>query len=235
MPLPDQDNISAGDFTVICAPGWACTAPLSSWLSLPVRTVSHLEQAPYLLGEGDASALVPEGRWGLLTWSMGSWTGTLMSRSWSGNPPVFWLALSPFADLIGGGALVSAQAHRVLCASFEKDPVATVDFFIRRNGGSGDWFREEDVAANRGIFARTLRLLGGPGPRPAASLRTPILAVHGAEDRLVSGRMAADFARFSMNGETVSMETLGHAMLYEEPPKLLFAAARLREALCGPR
>ena len=192
--------------------------------------LTYERQLPLLEGREAAQILLPrEEPWGLVTWSMGTWAGALLSKVWGLRAPRFWLALSPFLDLVGPGCRVSVEAHRVLLLSLKNEPLRTLEFFGGHNGAKVPWFSAERVLELREEFERGLELLGRPGPRPVPSPGARVIAALGREDRLVSPAQAEAFAALHSGASVLLLQGLGHGLFYEEPAQV---AALLAELGC---
>jgi pimeloyl-ACP methyl ester carboxylesterase len=89
---------------LLCCPGWSGQRSLQTWMGRDATCVPHVDQWEHLKRDEDWEAWIPNRPWGLVTWSMGTWTGLWLldklMNSQAHELPKYWIALAPFVSLV---------------------------------------------------------------------------------------------------------------------------------------
>jgi len=190
-------------------------------MGMPMQTIDHFQQLDYLLSDDkDLSKLVPSSPWGCITWSMGTAMGMKLSHHWQFNPPLFWIALSPFLHFVGEKSANTFQQVQQLKASLLSNPETTLKLFTRGHGVKQTWMDQEITREKVTLLARSLDRLCEPMPRPHAEMNIDIHAIYGARDSLVNEWMVAEFVAMTQAKLHTPLEGVSHALFYEQPQTL---------------
>lgn len=208
-----------------CFPGWASSIEIDHFCGYPAMCFSHNRQLDLLTGKQVPETLsneLPEDEdWVLVTWSMGGWTGLILSAYWR-LPPRAWIALSPFYEFCGDGKPGHDDLQRLICA-WKVAPERCLKLFDRANGAMCPWRQKTDILPE---WEDSLVRLGQPAPKPEALIDVPLLAARGSRDTLSTRRSLEEFLQLFSTSESVELEQHGHGLFYEQPEELERALSR---------
>jgi pimeloyl-ACP methyl ester carboxylesterase len=218
---------------LLCFPGWSGQRLVKNWMERDSRCIPHSEQWLAITGEGAWEDWVPEQEWGMVTWSMGTWTGLWLLSRLKLRLPKYWIALSPFVRLVAADPRemvvhekaddvkyrTTSSALEKLITAFDRRPETTLSMFAKQQGAVEPWAGCEWESGTLDLLGRSLRsLLGDPPFFLGSEKQVPTRVVLGKNDRLVSVSMAKFFAELVQADEFHLLEGRGHDLFYEGLP-----------------
>ncbi len=201
---------------ILCFPGWSYSLKIKEWFGHEVECIDHFEQMDLLTDKEKIKSLLPKNeKWGLLTWSMGTWMGLSLNEIWKDNPPSFWIALAPFTNFCGENA-VKEKELSLLQKSFKRKPKETLEHFRKKHGGVSVLKNEIFSDSNMHCLHTSLNSLNNV-PMIKSKISCPVLILYGENDTLVSRTMVNSFYGLCTHAEMKVYGELTHELLYEEP------------------
>jgi hypothetical protein len=199
-------------------PGWSYNNKMSEYFGFKVDCHDHFEQISLFENETQIKNLIPNSPWGLITWSMGTWTAIKLRSHWKNNPPVFWITLAPFLEFCGPQSIPLKNIDSLI-SSINKKPIQTLRHFRKCHGGinlfNDNLYTQEKI----NTLIHSLELLK-VSPKFNEFNDCPVLIIYGNKDTLVNKHMLKSFQQNCPNHKIQKFDGLKHDLLYEEPEEI---------------